>query len=125
MPSDAHAGFSVIMFCDHAADLLQHALQALGNVIARDGLEVMVIDDGASDDRERVVEEAASRGLVRILGVGVWAAYALAVLLSGLHAGLGTRKPAAVVLVLFLLIAHHHAHLAGYCLGRLDRRPPA
>ena len=61
--NDCHTDFSVIMFCDHAPDLLESALEALGKVSTRDELEVMVIDDGAFDGRGRVAEKAAMQGL--------------------------------------------------------------
>ena len=52
--------------------------------------------------------------------------YALTMVLSGLHAAILMRTPAAVVLVPFLMITHHAAHIFGYlfglCLGKRHLR---
>ena len=51
--------------------------------------------------------------------IPVVSVYALALALSGLHATILTRTPAAAIFVPFLLATHHAAHVAGYTIGRL------
>ena len=61
-------------------------------------------------------------GLVESFIISLAGLYALVLVAAGLHAGVQTRSPLAIISVPIMLGLHHAAHISGYALGRLTRK---